>query len=131
MRDDYYLNLVDWSDTNNLAVALSSCVYIWSASSSAVTKLHDYAETDDLVASVAWSRLGGQYLATGNHTGTVHLWDTETQKLIRTYEGHHGRVGALSWSNSNILSSGSKDKSILNRDLRDPSHFISRYEGHR
>ena len=23
LRDDYYLNLVDWSDTNNLAVALS------------------------------------------------------------------------------------------------------------
>lgn len=59
LRDDYYLNLVDWSDSNNLAVALSSCVYIWSASSSAVTKLHDYSETDDLVASVAWSRLGG------------------------------------------------------------------------
>ena len=61
LRDDYYLNLVDWSDTNNLAVALSSCVYIWSASSSAVTKLHDYSDAirDDLVASVSWSRLGG------------------------------------------------------------------------
>jgi len=59
LRDDFYLNLVDWSDSNNLAVALSQCVYIWSASSSEVTKLHDYAEEDDLVASVGWSRLGG------------------------------------------------------------------------
>ena len=59
LRDDFYLNLVDWSDSNNLAVALSQCVYIWSASSSEVTKLHDYADEDDLVASVGWSRLGG------------------------------------------------------------------------
>lgn len=89
-----------------------------------MTKLHDYAETDDLVASVAWSRLGGQYLATGTHTGVVHVWDTQTQKLIRTYEGHTGRVGALSWSNGHILSSGSKDKSILNRDLRESNNFL-------
>ena len=131
LRDDFYLNLVDWSDSNNLAVGLSQCVYIWDASSSAVTKLHDYSVSEDLVASVAWSRLGGQYLATGTHTGIVHLWDTATPKLIRTLEGHQGRVGALSWSNSHILSSGSKDKSILNRDLREKSQYISRFGGHK
>lgn len=131
MRDDFYLNLVDWSDSNNIAVGLSQCVYIWDASSSAVTKLHDYSQDEDLVASVCWSRLGGQYLATGTHTGIVHLWDTETQKLLRTFEGHEGRVGALSWSNSHMLSSGSKDKSILNRDLRCKDPYISRIEGHK
>ena len=41
LQDDFYLNLVDWSPFNNLAVGLSSCVYIWSASSSKVTKLYD------------------------------------------------------------------------------------------
>jgi cell division cycle 20-like protein 1 (cofactor of APC complex) len=84
-----------------------------------------------MVASVAWSRFGGSQLATGTHTGVVHLWDTETQKLLRTFEGHEGRVGALTWSNSNILSSGSKDKSILNRDLRVRDNYISRLEGHK
>lgn len=78
LRDDFYLNLVDWSDSNSLAVGLSQCVYIWDASGGGVTKLHDYSEDEDLVASVCWSRLGGQYLATGTHTGIVHLWDTET-----------------------------------------------------
>lgn len=131
MRDDFYLNLVDWSDNNFLAVGLSQQVYIWSASSSQVIKLHDYAEDEDMTASVCWSRNGGQYLATGTHTGIVHLWDTETQKLIRTFEGHEGRVGALSWSNSNMLSSGSKDKTILNRDMRVRDPYISRLEGHR
>lgn len=41
LQDDFYLNLVDWSSYNNLAVGLSSCIYIWSASSSKVTKLYD------------------------------------------------------------------------------------------
>jgi len=31
LRDDFYLNVVDWSDNNNLAVALSQSVYLWSA----------------------------------------------------------------------------------------------------
>ena len=33
LKDDFYLNLVDWSSTNNLAVGLGTAVYIWSASS--------------------------------------------------------------------------------------------------
>jgi cell division cycle 20-like protein 1, cofactor of APC complex len=59
------------------------------------------------------------------------MWDTETRKLIRTFNGHVGRVGALSWSNGNMLSSGSKDKSILNRDIRMKEQFLSRFEHHK
>jgi cell division cycle 20-like protein 1 (cofactor of APC complex) len=32
LRDDYYLNVVDWSESNFLGIALSQSVYIWSAS---------------------------------------------------------------------------------------------------
>jgi cell division cycle 20-like protein 1 (cofactor of APC complex) len=32
LQDDFYLNLVDWSSTNNLAVGLNGAVYVWSAS---------------------------------------------------------------------------------------------------
>lgn len=32
LQDDFYLNLVDWSAQNVLAVGLGSCVYLWSAS---------------------------------------------------------------------------------------------------
>jgi cell division cycle 20-like protein 1 (cofactor of APC complex) len=71
----------------------------------------------------------------GTHTGTVDLYDVEREKLVRTFTGHrggrYGRVGALSWSNSHILSSGAKDKAILNRDLRVKEDFISKLEGHK
>merc|ERR1719266_1276942 len=29
LKDDFYLNLVDWSKGNLLAVSLKSCVYLW------------------------------------------------------------------------------------------------------
>ena len=36
LQDDFYLNLVDWSSQNVLAVGLGSCVYLWSACTSKV-----------------------------------------------------------------------------------------------
>ena len=36
LQDDYYLNLVDWSHSNILSVALGSSVYLWSACTSKV-----------------------------------------------------------------------------------------------
>jgi WD40 repeat protein len=40
LQDDFYLNLVDWSSLNVLAVGLGSCVYLWSACTSKV-RTHD------------------------------------------------------------------------------------------
>lgn len=39
--DDFYLNLVDWSAQNILAVALESIVYVWNATTSTVQELCD------------------------------------------------------------------------------------------
>ena len=36
LQDDFYLNLVDWSNQNVLAVGLGSSVYLWSAFTSKV-----------------------------------------------------------------------------------------------
>lgn len=55
LQDDFYLNLVDWSSSNVLAVGLAACVYLWSACTSKVTKLCDLGPTD-CVTSVAWNQ---------------------------------------------------------------------------
>lgn len=39
LQDDFYLNLVDWSSQNMLAVGLGPCVYLWSACTSKVRKM--------------------------------------------------------------------------------------------
>lgn len=41
LQDDFYLNLVDWSAQNVLAVGLGSCVYLWSACTSQVS-VHEF-----------------------------------------------------------------------------------------
>lgn len=73
-QDDFYLNLVDWSAMNVLAVGLGSCVYLWSACTSKVTKLLDLGP-DLGVTSVAWTQRG-TLLAVGTSTGEVQIWDT-------------------------------------------------------
>eukprot|EP00951_Prasinocladus_malaysianus_P003935 scaffold27825_cov42-Prasinocladus_malaysianus.AAC.1 len=44
--------------------------------------------------------------------------------------GHRNRVGTLAW-NSHMLSSGSRDRSILQRDVRAPESFHMKLQGHR
>ena len=55
LQDDFYLNLVDWSSQNMLSVGLGTCVYLWSAHTSQVTRLCDLSTDSDSVTSVAWS----------------------------------------------------------------------------
>ncbi|KAG4972968.1 hypothetical protein AAZX31_11G027100 [Glycine max] len=128
LQDDFYLNLVDWSSNNVLAVALETSVYLWNASSSKVTKLCDLG-IDNSVCSVGWAPLG-TYLAVGSNSGKVQIWDVSQGKSIRTMEGHRLRVGALAWSSS-LLSSGGRDKSIYQRDIRAQEDFISKLSGHK
>ena len=128
LQDDFYLNLLDWSPDNLLSVGLGSCVYIWNASNAKVHKLCDLGYNDS-ITTVAWSQ-EGPHLTVGTHQGTVFLWDISCNKLIRSFAGHTGRVGTAAW-NSRIFSTASRDRSILNRDIRSPSEYISRLTGHK
>ena len=128
LQDDFYLNLIDWSMQNYLAVGLSSCVYLWSAYTSKVSKLCDLGPNNS-VTSVCWSA-NSNMLGVGTNNGEIQLWDTQKLKNVRNFGGHSARVGALAWS-SMVLSTGSRDKSILNRDPRAAEPFISRLSGHK
>lgn len=44
--------------------------------------------------------------------------------------GHTARVGALAW-NDHILTSGSRDRLIYHRDVRQPEQFIRKLAGHK
>lgn len=41
LRDDFYLNLVDWSDNDNIGVGLQTSLYIWSGCTSKVRKVYE------------------------------------------------------------------------------------------
>ena len=128
LQDDFYLNLLDWSSSNVLAVGLSSAVYLWNATNSRVNKLCDLGFNDS-VTSVAWAA-NGQHIAVGTNQGTALLWDAASSKLVRSFTGHSARIGSMAW-NGNLLSTGSRDRQILHRDLRAPGEFVSRLAGHK
>eukprot|EP00040_Diaphanoeca_grandis_P023268 m.126247 g.126247 ORF g.126247 m.126247 type:complete len:490 (+) comp29192_c0_seq1:441-1910(+) len=130
LQDDFYLNLVDWSSQNVLCVGLGSCVYLWSACTSQVTKLCDLrADGGDVVTSVKWMQRGS-HLAVGTNRGEVQIWDAVKCAVVKTMEGHTSRVGALAW-NSNTLSSGSRDRKILQRDYRAPEPYYQELVAHK
>uniref|UniRef100_T2M3D7 Fizzy-related protein homolog n=1 Tax=Hydra vulgaris TaxID=6087 RepID=T2M3D7_HYDVU len=129
LQDDFYLNLVDWSCQNILSVGLGSCVYLWSAYTSQVTKLCDLSSEGDPVTSVAWNDKGN-HLAVGTHKGYIQIWDIAVSKRIQVLQGHTTRVGSLAW-NSDILCSGSRDRNIIQRDVRCPTTSEKRLIGHR
>lgn len=111
LQDDFYLNLVDWSAANVLAVGLGACVYLWSACTSKVTKLCDLGASD-CVTSVAWNqrvrmhsesttsqmlssgslthcsfdcgRVQGSHISVGTNSGEVQVWEVATSTKVRT-----------------------------------------------
>ena len=61
----------------------------------------------------------------------MQIWDVAASKKINTLEGHNARVGALAW-NGDMLSSGSRDRLIFQRDIRTPPIVTERkLTGHR
>jgi len=128
-QDDFYLNLLDWSCANTLAVALGQTVYLWNAGTGAISELMHTTAPDDSVTSVAWIKEGGGYLAVGTNSSDVQLWDVEKGKQVRSMKGHAARVGALDW-NAHVLSSGSRDASIFHHDVRVRDHHVATLAGH-
>ena len=128
LADDFYLNLLDWSESNYLVVGLACSVYVWNACTSKVSKLCDLSYSDS-ITSVA-SSATSDHIAVGTRRGSVLLWDLPSQKCVRTLTCHNGRVGTSAW-NSSILSSGSRDRQIINRDVRAHSDVISRLNSHK
>ncbi|XP_014241226.1 fizzy-related protein homolog [Cimex lectularius] len=117
LQDDFYLNLIDWSSQNILSVGLGNSVYFWSAVSSQITGLCELSEHGNSVTSVSWNPFG-THLAIGTNHGSVLIWDVVSGKQIDRLTGHCGRVGTLSWNTGNFLTSGGRDRSIIQRDLR-------------
>lgn len=119
LQDDFYLNLVDWSSQNILSVGLAASVYLWSACTSQVTKLCDLSVDSDSVTSVSWSEKG-DFLAIGTQRGFCQIYDVQAQKRLMNMDGHSSRIGCLAW-NGDLICSGSRDRIVLQRDIRLPA----------
>lgn len=125
--DDYYLNLLDWSSGNQVAIGLERNVYVWSAESGTVSCLLETA-ADTYVSSVKWSG-DGAYVGVGLGSGEVQIWDVEEGTKLRSMHGHDTRVGVMGW-NKHILSTGARSGLVYNHDVRVAQHKVAELVSH-
>ena len=128
LQDDYYLNVVDWSVKNNLAVGLANSVYIWNFNNNKVNKLSNFDDFN-LASSVSWD-IQSENLAIGTVQGTVEFWDVAHQKKLLTFSDHQERVGAVSLV-GNYFITGSRDRCIYFYDLRQNKKPVQKYTNHK
>lgn len=129
LLDDYYLNLMSWSSTNVLAIALSQTLYLWDASSGNIKELMTLDGEDDYISSASWIQQGDTHMAIGTSSNCVQLWDVQAEKQVRSMTGHSSRVSSLAW-NQHLLTSGSRDTTILNHDVRIQDHIVGKMTNH-
>ncbi|KAK3396408.1 WD-repeat-containing protein slp1 [Sordaria brevicollis] len=125
--DDYYLNLLDWSSGNQVAIGLERNVYVWSADEGSVNCLLE-TSPDTYVSSVKWSG-DGAYVGVGLGTGEVQIWDVAEGIKIRSMFGHDSRVGVMGWS-KHLLSTGARSGLVFNHDVRIAEHKVAELVSH-
>ncbi len=86
-------------------------------------------EHADSVLSVSYSP-DGNILASASADNTVKLWDTHTDKVIKTFNGHTSSVWDVNFSpDGNILASASADKTVKLWDIH-TGKVIKTFTGH-
>lgn len=125
--DDYYLNLLDWSSSNQVAIGLERNVYVWSAEAGTVNCLLE-TSPDTYVSSVKWSG-DGAYISVGLGTGEVQIWDVEEGTKLRSMHGHESRVSVMGW-NKHTLSTGARSGLVFNHDVRIAQHKVAELISH-
>uniref|UniRef100_A0A8C2F236 Cell division cycle 20 homolog n=1 Tax=Cyprinus carpio TaxID=7962 RepID=A0A8C2F236_CYPCA len=128
IKNDFYLNLMDWGRQNLLAVGLANHVYLWDAGAGDIVLLKKMEDDSEYICSVSWSK-DGNFLAVGTSDCKVELWDVQYQKRLRSMDGHLARVSCLCW-NDHVLSSGSRSGLIHQHDVRVADHHIFTFGGH-
>ncbi|KFG66460.1 WD domain, G-beta repeat-containing protein [Toxoplasma gondii RUB] len=148
LLDDFYLNLVDWSRANLLAVALKSKLFLWSpqprhfadgrqarllfSASGTSIPLADGGEgREDGVVCVKFSPQFSSLLLVGFRSGLAEIWDVHAEKKLRSLRGHASRCTVAAWTPSQLtVATGARDQRILIRDLRLASPYVSCLTGH-
>ncbi|KAJ3692771.1 hypothetical protein LUZ60_011866 [Juncus effusus] len=117
IRNNPCLKLLDWGNQNIIAICLGLSVYLYNHATKATEHLLEASDSDDYPSSLAWST-DGCHLAVGFATSRIEIWDGIKLQHVGSVEEHKGRVGALSWNNNHLLSSGGRDGIIVNQDIR-------------
>lgn len=115
LTDDFYLNVLDWTKTDLVVVALGNNLYNWCPTRGKATKMLGI-NNGDTISSLKGNAEGNK-IALGYSSGRLKILDLEKQKTETTFKSQIWRIGSLSWAGTQI-GSGSRDKTVHVNDLR-------------
>merc|ERR1719359_103121 len=127
ITDDFYVQPIDWSSQNIVAVALAEQVFLFDYGTSRAEKLCSL-KNGEVVTSVRWTG-EGFHLAIGTNANEVQIWDAPVQRQLRRLIGHRGHICALAW-NDHMLCSGSANAEVHQHDVRERNHLVQRLTSH-
>lgn len=81
LKDDFYLNLVDYSESGNIGVGLQGGLFVWSGCATRVSKVHEFKE-EESICSLQFLT-GSSKVAMGLNRGELALLDLQRQKIER------------------------------------------------
>ena len=133
-KNDFYSNLLDWSETNKIAVALnqSTSLFLYCADTNLITEVFtiNSETTPSSITCCLWlAHSLNSALAVGNSLADVEIWDAEKCAKIRSMQSHVERVQCLAWSEY-LLASGSKSGKIHLHDVRVREHNVGVLQAH-
>lgn len=91
MSGDFYTNILDWTSSNLVVVALNNQIYTWSPvrhdvnnlSGSTAASTGSHSPTPNVVSLSCKS--DGKLLATADEQGYVKLYDIERSKVVMEF----------------------------------------------
>ena len=130
MVDDYYYNLLDWSASNVIAIALQTGVWLWNANTGDASQLLDTTTHSErvggngLVTGLRWDA-DGNILSVGLEGGYTQLWDVESSTRLRTLKptaeggADLAAVNVMAWAPDGTLNAGFQSGIIKEFDVRE------------
>ncbi|KAM0686303.1 ubiquitin-protein transferase activating protein [Conglomerata obtusa] len=110
VADDFYLNILDWSVTNQINIGLSDSLYQYNVNTKSVNEILKL--NGNIICGV---RSKGNYIAVGSNDGMLYVMDGMHE--ILKYKTNDARVCSIDW-NDTVVSVGTQTGSILHYDTR-------------
>lgn len=115
MEDDFYKQVLEWTEKNILLVALQNSIYSWSPDTNATSVVYTSENKEDKISAIR-SHTVGDRLAVGTQGGVlllIDLKDGNSQVLGSEY----GRISCID-SHASHIAVGCKEKCLVLIDSR-------------
>ncbi|KAI0980799.1 hypothetical protein GJ496_004333 [Pomphorhynchus laevis] len=126
IRDDFYIQLIDWSYNNIVGLVLDNNAYLWNATTHDTTRVCSCE-----IAGTYFSGLSflskNDVIALSTSNGKIEIRDYKSNSHIRCIGSRQCRVATIAWNNK-ILASGCRKGQIHLDDVRCPNSCVLRIE---